>query len=209
MITWINRQIDIWLQPNFLRSQDIEALPPDGYVPKLSDIVLPSIVMATCLVVIRHLLDRFAITPIGAYLGIRDNLPNRNLPIVTVLENEYGRCKNPTTDMLTILSKKTGMTERQVSLWFRKRKKQEAASDLKKLQDASWHLIFYIVMSWYGIYVLWDKSWFEKTLHCWIGWPAQTVSDGIYWYYLIEFGFYLSAVYMLFTDHKRKVSIYM
>jgi hypothetical protein len=58
MYNWVNRQIDIWLQPDFLRSQHIEALPPDGYVPKLSDIVLPSIAMAICLVVIRHLLDR-------------------------------------------------------------------------------------------------------------------------------------------------------
>lgn len=203
MITWVNRQIDIWLQPDFLRPEDIASLPPDGYVPKLSDIILPSIAMATCLVVIRHLLDRFVITPIGDYLGLRDNLPQSNLPQVTVFENEYGRCQNPTADTLTILSKKSGMTERQVLLWFRKRKKQ-GISDLKKLQDASYHFVFYFAMSWYGIYVLWDKSWFEKTLHCWIGWPAQTVTDDIYWYYLIEFGFYMSAVYMLFTDHKRK-----
>jgi hypothetical protein len=40
--------------------------------------------------------------PIGAYLGIRDNLHHKNLPKVNVLENEYGKCKNPTADTLTV-----------------------------------------------------------------------------------------------------------
>lgn len=35
----------------------------------------------------------------------------------------------------------------------------------------------------------------------------QAVTDDIYWYYLIELGFYMSYLYMLFTDHKRKVCI--
>ena len=34
----------------------------------------------------------------------------------------------------------------------------------------------------------------------------QTVSNDIYWYYLLELGYYISYIYMLFTDHKRKVS---
>jgi len=45
---------------------------------------------------------RFVIAPIGAYLGIRDNLHHKNLPQVNVLENEYGKCKNPTADTLTV-----------------------------------------------------------------------------------------------------------
>jgi len=35
----------------------------------------------------------------------------------------------------------------------------------------------------------------------------QAVADDVYWYYLLELGFYISYLYMLFTDHKRKVYI--
>jgi len=34
------------------------------------------------------------------------------------------------------LSKKTGMPERQIQIWFRQRKKADKASDLKRLSDA-------------------------------------------------------------------------
>lgn len=203
MLDWINSQINK-LQPEILRPEDVASLPTDSYIPKFADIALPSVAVAFGLVVLRHIVDKTIVAPFGAYFNIEakstKDKPNKDL----LLESEYNKCKSPRSDTITVLSKKSGLTEKQVTLWFQKRKKREKTSELKRLQDASWHFIFYIVMSWYGIYVLWDKSWFAKAINCWIGWPAQPVSNGIYWYYLIELGFYISAVYMLFTDHKRK-----
>ena len=58
MLEWINSLVDR-LQPNYLRPEDLERLPENAYVPTLSDLVIPSLVAASCLVVVRHVLDRY------------------------------------------------------------------------------------------------------------------------------------------------------
>ncbi|CAG2237508.1 CERS5_6 [Mytilus edulis] len=236
MLEWINSLVDR-LQPNYLRPEDVERLPENAYVPTLSDLVIPSLVTASCLVVVRHVLDRVVVAPVGAYLGFKKKVTD-SLTENPILEKEYSKCKTPNSDTIHILKKKCELTEREISKWFRKRRRNDKVTDIKKLQDASWHFMFYLIMSWYGLFILWDvsnygkpfyingqggktqcinaeyknsleggtrmKPWFNKSINCWVDWPAQTVSNDIYWYYLIELGFYLSAVYMLFTDHKRK-----
>ena len=57
MLEWLNEKINSF-QPDFVREEDLQKLPHDGYIPKLSDIVIPSVVMATILVILRYLLDR-------------------------------------------------------------------------------------------------------------------------------------------------------
>ncbi|XP_076093560.1 ceramide synthase 5-like [Mytilus galloprovincialis] len=202
MLEWINSLVDR-LQPNYLRPEDLERLPENAYVPTLSDLVIPSLVAASCLVVVRHVLDRVVVAPIGAYFGFNTKITD-GLTENPILEKEYSKCKTPNSDTILILKKKCELTEREISKWFRKRRRNDKVTDIKKLQDASWHFMFYLIMSWYGLFILWDKPWFKKSINCWVDWPAQSVSNDIYWYYLIELGFYLSAVYMLFTDHKRK-----
>ncbi|GFS10316.1 ceramide synthase 2 [Elysia marginata] len=49
-----------------------------------------------------------------------------------------------------------------------------------------------------------QKSWFYETKFCWRGWPHHHVPTDVYWYYMVEFGFYLSLLASLFTDNKRK-----
>ncbi|CAC5357052.1 unnamed protein product [Mytilus coruscus] len=202
MLEWINSLVDR-LQPNYLRPEDLELLSEDGYVPTLSDLVIPSLVTASCLVVVRHVLDRVVVAPLGTYLGFKTKMTD-GLTENPILEKEYSKCKTPSSDTIVILTKKCELTEREISKWFRKRRRNDKVTDIKKLQDASWHFMFYLIMSWYGVFILWDKPWFKKSINCFVDWPAQSVSNDVYWYYLIELGFYLSAVYMLFTDHKRK-----
>lgn len=50
-----------------------------------------------------------------------------------------------------MLCKKTGMTERQVQVWFRKRRKDSQASDLKRLSDAGYIKVYYLQVK--NIYV--------------------------------------------------------
>ncbi|CAG2237509.1 CERS1_2_3_4 [Mytilus edulis] len=204
MMDWLNGMINR-LQPDLFRPEDLQSLPPDEYVPKLSDIVLPSIFLAVLFIIIRHLLDGILIKPIGTYFHVNDTVSKENVPPIPVLEAGYKVSRNPKPDAIMSLAKKSEMTVRQVEIWFRKRKKQDKVTDMKRLEDASWQFIFYFIMSWYGIYVLWDKPWFTKSVHCWTGYPTQqTVSDGIYWYYLLELAFYISSIVTICTDHKRK-----
>ena len=65
------------------------------------------------------------------------------------------------------------MTERQIQRWLRVRNQMNAPSTMKKFEDCSWHFLFYVVLFWYGLYTLWDKPWFAKTINCWVGWPKQ------------------------------------
>lgn len=204
MLSWINDKIDYLLQPSQLRKENLKALPSGEYVPVPSDIVLPSIATALLFVLLRHLFDRFVVYPIGNYFGLKDKATHERVFDNPVLENQYRQTRNPKSDIFTILTKKTGLEERQIQIWFRKRRKQDQISDFKKLSDSSWSFIFYVTMSWYGIYVLWNKPWVTQTEKCWSGWPELTVSNDIYWYYLLELGYYISYIYMLFTDHKRK-----
>ncbi|XP_078321315.1 ceramide synthase 5-like isoform X2 [Crassostrea virginica] len=77
-------------------------------------------------------------------------------------------------------------------------------STMQKFTECSYHFMFYCAMFIYGLFILWDKSWFWETKNCWIGWPKQDVSPGIYWYYVIELGFYWSLTFTLMVDHRRK-----
>ena len=52
--------------------------------------------------------------------------------------------------------------------------------------------------------VAFQKSWFWNTRDFWNGYPNQTVTDDIYWYYAIELSFYLSLLVTQFFDVKRK-----
>ncbi|XP_076090866.1 ceramide synthase 4-like [Mytilus galloprovincialis] len=204
MITWLNHKIDQLLQPELLRPENLGQLHPGDYVPIPSDIVLPSIITAFAFVLIRHIFDRLVVYPIGTYFGLKDSIPRKNTFDHPVLEQEYKNSKSPTSDVILVLSKKTGISERTIQFWFKKRKKQDKVSGIKRLSDSSWSFAFYFVLSWYGIYVLSNKQWSTKTEDCWKGWPLLTVSNDMYYYYLLELGYYISYIYMLFTDHKRK-----
>lgn len=203
MLSWLSEMINQF-QPELKFPDDKEAMPPDGYVPLLSDIVISSILMAIILYFIRQLFYRYIVVPFGTYMGVKDKSPKDEILKNPVLEMEYQKSKRPSSKVIESLTKKTSMTERQVEIWFRKRRKQDTVSDMKKLGETSWSFIYYLIISWYGLYVLWDKSWLARTENCWIGWPFQTVSNDIYWYYVTELGYYISYLYMLFTDHKRK-----
>lgn len=37
---------------------------------------------------------------------------------------------------------------------------------------------------------------------------VQHISDDMWWYYMVELGFYWSLIYSLFMDNKRKVRFY-
>jgi len=68
-----------------------------------------------------------------------------------------------------------------------------------------WRLFYYVCILIYGLVVLWDKPWFTNPRQCWLdNYPRQHVSSGIFWYYMIELGFYTCLVFSQFVDVKRK-----
>ena len=65
-------------------------------------------------------------------------------------------------------------------------------------------MIFYSFIFNYGLWSLWDKPWLWDTKACWKGYPLHPLPTEIWWYYMVELGFYWSLAISQFFDVKRK-----
>lgn len=74
------------------------------------------------------------------------------------------------------LTKQVDMTERQIERWWRYRRAQDKPSTLVKFCENSWRFLYYTHSFAFGLFVLWDKSWFWDIKHCWYGYPHQVSS---------------------------------
>lgn len=175
-----------------------------------SDIYLPDIIhlhwallIGMALIVVRYLLEKFIVVPVALWLGVSNK---KRMPVTpnVALERAYKEKKMHDKDTLKMLSKQTDMSEKQIAIWIRRRKRADIPTPMAKFCECSWHLMFYTTFFIYGLIYLWQKPFFWKTENCWRGWPKQHVGIDIYWHYVIELGFYWSLVLTLFTDNKRK-----
>ncbi|EEB11423.1 longevity assurance factor, putative [Pediculus humanus corporis] len=96
------------------------------------------------------------------------------------------------------------MTERQVERWLRVRRAMDKPTTLKKFCENSFRCTYYIYSFTYGLIVLWDKPWLWNINYCWYGYPHQSVSNDIWWYYMISMSFYWSLAVSQFFDVKHK-----
>ncbi|XP_061193680.1 ceramide synthase 5-like [Saccostrea echinata] len=188
--------------PKGVTWKDMQNVDPKVYIPQIEDIGIFSIVVGLVLLITRFLTERLIVIPLAKCLGVkvRKNVQLTNIP---ELEQLYKRKKNDARSIKEV-AKKTDLSERQVHHWLRKRAKKDSPSTMQKFTECSYHFMFYCTMFVYGLYILWDKSWFWETKYCWIDWPKQNVTRGVYWYYIIELGFYWSLTFTLLIDHKRK-----
>lgn len=155
------------------------------------------------LLVVRFAVERLFVEPLGYWLGVSRKYRPRP-PSNPTLEEAYLQKAQLGDKQIQALSKQTDLTVRQIQIWLHKRHNVDCPTPMQKFKECSWHLIFYSSSSVYGFVVLWDKPWFEKTLNCWVDWPLQPVTTDVYWYYMLELGFYWGLVLTLFSDHKRK-----
>lgn len=176
----------------------------DGKVfPKTSDLwaTLP---IALCFLVVRQIFEQTIAIPLANLLGVRDKhrvcaAPN------PILESYFCRkSKHPTQSSLESLSKQTGYSARQLQRWFRRRRNQNRPSKVMKFREASWRFTFYLFAFFAGLAVLADKPWFYDMKQMWDGFPKMTLLPSQYWYYVIELGFYLSLLFSVASDVKRK-----
>lgn len=176
----------------------------DGRVfPKPSDLwaTLP---VALCFLVVRPVFERTIAVPLAALLGVRDK-PRVCAAPNAALESYYSRTsKHPAQSSLESLSQQTGFSARHVQRWFRRRRNQDRPSKVKKFQEASWRFTFYLLAFFAGLAVLVDKPWFYDMKLMWEGFPKMPVLPSQYWYYMIELGFYISLLFSVASDVKRK-----
>ncbi|XP_074469961.1 ceramide synthase 2a [Sebastes fasciatus] len=176
----------------------------DGQVfPKTSDL-WATIPIALCFLVIRQIFERTVATPFASLLGVSDKQRVR-APTNPILESHFrSTSKHPTQSSVESLSKQAGCSVRQVQRWFRRRRNQDRPNKLKKFREASWRFTFYLLAFFAGLAALIDKPWFYDMKQVWDDFPKMPLLPSQYWYYMIELGFYVSLLFSIASDVKRK-----
>nr|XP_020441680.1 ceramide synthase 2-like [Monopterus albus] len=176
----------------------------DGLVfPKAQDLwaALP---IALCFLIIRPIFERMVAIPQASLLGVSDKKRVCAHPNPTLESYFCKTSKHPTQSSIESLSKQTDWSVQRVQRWFRRRRNQDRPSKLKKLQEASWRFTFYFLAFYAGLAVLIDKPWLYEMKQMWDGFPKMPLMPSQYWYYMVELGFYISLVFSVASDVKRK-----
>jgi len=192
----------IWLPPNVTWEEIAPGSNPNVRHADYRDLIWP-LPLALGVMLLRYTTERFFISPLGESLGIKVNRPKKpaNIP---GLEKAYSKSTRLDHEKVIQLSQKTDMSERQIERWWRLRRAQDKPSKLVKFCENSWRCLYYLYSFIFGVIVLWDKPWFWDVKACWYGYPHQSVSNEIWWYYMISMSFYWALTATQFFDVKRK-----
>ncbi|KAM4708172.1 ceramide synthase 4 isoform 1-T2 [Discoglossus pictus] len=197
---WLWRQ-EYWLPPG-VSWEDMKDTDEDKY-PKPRDLLL-CIPFTLLFTAIRFLFERFVALPLSRQLGIQEKY--RRKPSTNQLLEAFYRKqkKQPTQAEISMLSAQCHMQSRQVERWFRCRRNQDRPSVSKKFCEASWKFAFHVIAFIVGFAVLKDKPWLWDQHEFWTDYPHQPLIQSLYWYYLLELGFYWSLLLTIAFDVKRK-----
>ncbi|KAK7799482.1 hypothetical protein U0070_022606 [Myodes glareolus] len=173
-----------WLPPNNTWAQLEDR---DGLVFAHPHHMLAALPVALVLVAVRIVFERFVALPLSRWMGVRDQM-RRQMKPNPVLEKYFLRMgQRPVETQMVLLAAQCGLTLRQTQRWFRRRRNQERPCLSKKFCEASWRFVFYLCSFVGGISVLY-----------------HTLNLALYWWYLLELGFYISLLITLPFDIKRK-----
>ncbi|XP_015926266.1 ceramide synthase 6 [Parasteatoda tepidariorum] len=189
----------VWLPPN-VTWDDIRDTGTVKYA-QFSDLNY-AFNVAIALLIIRYILEKSIFAPIGCYLGLKPKTYKlRDNPVLEKAYKENGKLE---PKQLQGLAKQTDLSEREIQRWFRKRVSRNKPSTLNKFTESAWRFTFYLGAFSYGLYALWDKPWLLDTNFCWYDYPHHSMTNDIWWYYMLELGFYWSLTFSQFLDTKRK-----
>ncbi|XP_069509564.1 ceramide synthase 5 isoform X1 [Ambystoma mexicanum] len=166
--------------------------------------VLSVLPLALGLFAVRLLFERFIAKPCAIHLGIQTGGPRRSQPNAILEKVFTSITKSPDGKRLEGLSKQLDWDTRKIQRWFRDRRNQDKPSTLTKFCESMWRFTFYLYIFSYGLRFLWSTPWFWDTRQCWYNYPYQALMPDLYYYYMMELGFYWSLMFSQFTDIKRK-----
>jgi len=165
--------------------------------------LLYSIPMALGIMVIRLVVEKVILQPLGLYWGVKE--VRRPLPAQNrVMEDAFKTSTTVKQNEIKTLSIASGLSEKQIERWFRQKRQSLIPSKLQKFSETGWRFLFYTSMLLYGFYCLIDKPWFWNTQACWDGYPDHKVDNDVWYYYMVELSFYISLSVSQFSDVKRK-----
>lgn len=72
---------------------------------------------------------------------------------------------------------------------------------IMKFGEYVFRLLFHSVISVYGLWSFWGQPWWDEaqggTKSLWVGYPSQSISTSMIWYYLIQGAYNVDAMYSL------------
>ncbi|XP_012646255.1 ceramide synthase 4 [Microcebus murinus] len=190
-----------WLPPNTSWAQLEDR---DGLVYAHPRDMLAALPLALALLALRVTFERFVGLPLSRLLGVRDHTRRPAKPNPTLERHFLTDGPRPKEPQLTLLAAQCGLTLRQTQRWFRRRRNQDRPRLTKKFCEACWRFVFYLCAFVGGVSVLYHESWLWTPARCWDNYPYQTLKPALYWWYILELGFYISLLITLPFDVKRK-----
>ncbi|XP_069335405.1 ceramide synthase 4 [Eulemur rufifrons] len=190
-----------WLPPNTSWAQLEDR---DGLVYAHPRDMLAALPLALVLLALRITFERFVGLPLSRLLGVRDQTRRPVKPNTTLERHFLTEGRSPKEPQLTLLAAQCGLTLRQTQRWFRRRRNQDRPRLTKKFCEACWRFVFYLCAFVGGFSVLYHESWLWTPARCWDNYPNQTLKPALYWWYILELGFYISLLITLPFDVKRK-----
>lgn len=172
--------------------------------PDFNDLLFwPFFSMIVLLVLRKIIIVPLVFAPFGRYMGLRSK-PISPPPPNPKLEKLYkvNRARPP-QNLLERCAKENNMAERQVERWLRRQALSQQKTTLEKFSDLGWEFTYYTCYCIFGLLVVATQSWCYNLDLSVENYPRIPISQGLWWYFRIGFGFYLSQTYTLLTGTKR------
>eukprot|EP01134_Creolimax_fragrantissima_P003877 CFRG3877T1 len=165
--------------------------------------LLPAMYLCIAIVIIRVVLEEYCFPVWGYYLGIHKI--NTKYTPHPELEEAYRLVEGHASGKYTQeLAKRTGMTEKEIRTWFRRKKNSTKATPVKKFSESLFKVFYYTSAFVYGVVLLYNRPWTYDLYECFRNLPFHPVDAGVTTYYIIQLGYYVSCLVMLPWDNKRK-----
>ncbi|KAF7634125.1 TLC domain-containing protein [Meloidogyne graminicola] len=81
-------------------------------------------------------------------------------------------------------------------------------SKFKRVSETAWRFTYYLFISIAGIYILHDQPQFTSMAESFKNWPNHHLPNSVWWYYVIQTGFYWSLIFSILTFDVRRSDQY-
>ena len=167
---------------------------------------ISKILITSCLLYVTRLpFENYIGSFLTSKLRINDEKKSRPKQVVALEQMYHFKTRSPDQEQVEEVAKKTDMSASQVQLWFNKRRNWDRPTKGQKFRETLWRFTVYFILFAFSIKTFKNAPWTGNPKLCWVGYPDnQERLSFVDAYYIIEGGFYLSLIFSLSTDTKRK-----
>ncbi|XP_018025073.1 ceramide synthase 5-like [Hyalella azteca] len=150
-----------------------------------------------------YILIPFILKPLGLRAGVRSR-PYPAPPPNKTLEDLYAVNRaRPPRQLLTAAASRINWSERAVERWLRQKALSGQMTTLEKFCDMGWQATFYGCFFIAGLFIMLPQEFVWEPSKALTNFPFEQTQAVIWWYCVIDTGFYITQSYVLFTLDRR------